>query len=233
MPPDDGTSENEISDWTDAYFNRTKCTVERFGDVPVTYAVFMRRPVVCAPRIAIDWITGVARFRGVTFDIDLRHKEGKWVGAGEPLLYISGSFRNLVDLETLFLQKIGPASVAAYNASIMCADLPNAAFLAMDARHCAGLEMAELMAYAASVGSARARRKFGAIGFIGNATDATARYFGQEKGFGTMPHALIGYAGSTVRAAEMFVETFPGDALVVLADYFGREVSDALAVCER
>jgi nicotinate phosphoribosyltransferase len=233
MPPDDGTRNNEISDWTDAYFNRTKCTVERFGDVPVTYAVFMRRPVVCAPRIALDWITGVARFRGVTFDIDLRHKEGKWVGAGEPLLYISGSFRNLVDLETLFLQKIGPASVAAYNASIMCADLPNVAFLAMDARHCAGLEMAELMAYAASVGSARARRKFGAIGFIGNATDATARYFGQEKGFGTMPHALIGYAGSTVRAAEMFVETFPGDALVVLADYFGREVSDALAVCER
>jgi nicotinate phosphoribosyltransferase len=113
MPPDDGTRNNEISDWTDAYFNRTKCTVERFGDVPVTYAVFMRRPVVCAPRIAIDWITGVARFRGVTFDIDLRHKEGKWVGAGEPLLYISGSFRNLVDLETLFLQKIGPASVAA------------------------------------------------------------------------------------------------------------------------
>jgi len=233
MPPDDGTSDNEISDWTDAYFNRTKRTVERFGDVPVTYAVFMRRPVVCAPRIALDWITGVARFRGVTFNIDLRHEEGKWVGAGEPLLYISGSFCNLVDLETLFLQKIGPASVAAYNASIMCADLPNAAFLAMDARHCAGLEMAELMAYAASVGSARARRKSGAIGFIGNATDATAHYFGQEKGFGTMPHALIGYAGSTVRAAEMFVETFPGDALVVLADYFGREVSDALAVCER
>ncbi len=26
---------------------------------------------------------------------------------------------------------------------------------------------------------------------------------------GTMPHALIGYAGSTLRAAEMFHETFP------------------------
>ncbi len=48
------------------------------------------------------------------------------------------------------------------------------AFLAMDARHCAGLEMAEIMAYAASVGSDRARRKVSAIGFIGNATDATA-----------------------------------------------------------
>ena len=228
-----GTTDDEISDWADAYFNRTKRTVEHFGDVPVTYAVFMRRPVVCAPRLAIDWINDVARSRGVSFDIDLRHDEGKWVGAGEPLLYISGSFRHLVDLETLFLQKIGPACVAAYNASIMCADLPKVAFLAMDARHCAGLEMAELMAYAASVGSARARRKVGAVGFIGNATDATAHYFGQNKGLGTMPHALIGYAGSTVRAAEMFVETFPGEDLVVLADYFGREVSDALAVCER
>ena len=30
-----------------------------------------------------------------------------------------------------------------------------------------------------------------------------------------MPHALIGYAGSTVRAAEMFHETFPGEDMTV------------------
>src|SRR3546814_1706999 len=63
------------------------------------------------------------------------------------------------------LQKLGPSCVAAYNAYTMCADLPKVAFLAMDARHCAGTEMAELMAYAASVGSERARRKDGAVGF--------------------------------------------------------------------
>jgi len=103
----------------------------------------------------------------------------------------------------------------------------------MDARHCAGLEMAELMAYAASVGSARARRKHDARGFVGNATDATAHYFGQSEGFGTMPHALVGYAGSTVRAAEMFHETWPDQNLTVLVDYFGLEVSDSLAVCRR
>jgi nicotinate phosphoribosyltransferase len=44
---------------------------------------------------------------------------------------------------------------------------------------------------------------------------------------------LVGYAGSTVRAAEMLVETFPGVDLTVLVDYFGREVTDALAVCRR
>ena len=46
----------------------------------------------------------------------------------------------------------------------MCADLPKVAFLAMDARHCAGTEMAEIMAYAASVGSERATRKADAVG---------------------------------------------------------------------
>jgi len=226
-PPD------HVRDWADAYFNRTKETVARFGDVPVTYAVFMRRPVVTAPRLALEWLEATGRERGVEFGVDLCHEEGKWVGAGEPLMYISGSFLHLVDLETLFLQKIGPASVAAYNACVMCMDLPKSAFLAMDARHCAGTEMADMMAYAASVGSARAKRKVDAIGFIGNATDATAHYFGQEKGLGTMPHALIGYAGSTLRAAEMFVETFPGENLTVLADYFGQEITDSLEVCRR
>ena len=43
----------------------------------------------------------------------------------------------------------------------------------------------------------------------------TAHYFGRTAGMGTMPHALIGYAGSTARAAEMFHETFPDEDLTV------------------
>jgi nicotinate phosphoribosyltransferase len=93
--------------------------------------------------------------------------------------------------------------------------------------------MAEMMAYAAAVGSEAAKRQVGAKGFVGCADDATAHYFGRSKGLGTMPHALIGYAGSTVRAAEMFVETFPDEDLTVLVDYFGLEVRDTLAVCRR
>ncbi len=175
----------------------------------------------------------MAAARGATFDIEIAHPESAWVGAGEPILYVTGPLYHLVDLETVLLQKLGPACVAAYNASAMCADLPRVAFLAMDARHCAGAEMAELMAYAASVGSAHARRVAGAVGFVGCATDATAHFFGGDKGLGTMPHALIGYAGSTVRAAEMFRETFPDEPLTVLVDYFGREISDAVEVCRR
>jgi len=223
----------DLAAWSDKYFLRTKETVGRFGDRRVTYAVFMRRPVVSAPRLAIDWLRSVMESRGAAVEIDLRQEEGKWVGAGEPLMYVTGPLYHLVDAETMLLQKIGPACVAAWNAYAMCAELPEVAFLAMDARHCAGLEMAELMAYAASVGSARARRKHDARGFVGNATDATAHYFGQSEGFGTMPHALVGYAGSTVRAAEMFHETWPDQNLTVLVDYFGLEVSDSLAVCRR
>ncbi len=227
------TGQPEIDSWTDKYFSRTKEAVAKFGDAQVTYALFMRRPVVSAPRLALDWLQAVADERNTRFEIDLKYKEGKWVGAGEPIAYVTGAFSQLVDLETLLLQKLGPACVAAYNAYSMCADLPKVAFMAMDARHCAGTSMAEMMAYAASVGSAKARKKVGAIGFVGNATDATAHYFGEEDGKGTMPHAFIGYAGSTLRAAEMFRDAFPDMPMTVLVDYFGQEVTDTLAVCRK
>jgi nicotinate phosphoribosyltransferase len=222
----------DIAAHADAYFNRTRAIVSRFGDCRVTYAMFLRRPAVCAPALMVEWLEAVAKERGETFEIDLVHAEGSWVGAGEPLAYITGSFAALANLETIFLQKIGAACVAAHNAFQMCMALPNAAFLAMEARHCAGAEMQEIMAYAAAVGS-RAAQAEGAKGFVGNANDWTAHYFGATHGYGTMPHALIGYAGSTLRAAEMFVDTFPGENLTVLVDYFGREITDTLAVCRR
>jgi nicotinate phosphoribosyltransferase len=223
----------EIPRLADAYFLRTKEIIRRNGDQPVTYVVFMRRPVVFTPKLAIDWLTEVCKSRGAPIEIDLVRQEGEWVGAGEPLFYYTGSFFHLVDLETQLLQKIGPPCVAAYNAFAMCVDLPKVAFMAMDARHCAGAEMAEMMAYAASVGSNAAKRAVGAVGFTGNATTSTAGWFGNTAGRGTMPHALVGYAGSTLRAAELYHDSFPDGDLVVLVDYFGKEVGDALAVCRR
>ena len=222
-----------VSRFADKYFLRTKDIVERFNDTMVTYAVFMRRPVTSATKLAVLWLEEIAKSRKTIVNIDVRHKEGAWIGAGEPIVYITGSLFHLVDLETQFLQKLGAACVAAYNAYVMCVELPKSAFLAMDARHCAGTDMAELMAYGASVGSRKAQKKVGALGFIGNATDDTAHFFGQNTGFGTMPHALIGYAGSTVRAAEMFHDTHPNINLTVLVDYFGKEITDATAVCAR
>ena len=227
-----GPSPDKQASLTDSYFLRTRAVVMRNGDADVTYAIFMRRPVLSAPRLAIDWLEAMLNHRKVKYEIDLRHAEGSWVGAGDPVLYLSGKLSDLVDLETVLLQRIGAPSVAAYNAYAMCSSLPEVAFLAMDARHCAGTDMAELMAYGASVGSKMATEKSGAKGFVGCATDHTAHYFGTERGRGTMPHALIGYAGSTLRAAQIYDETFPDEPLTVLVDYFGAEVSDSLAVAE-
>jgi nicotinate phosphoribosyltransferase len=53
----------DIAARTDSYFNRTKAIVRRFGDCRVTYAVFLRRPVVSAHRLATEWLQGVARDR--------------------------------------------------------------------------------------------------------------------------------------------------------------------------
>ena len=222
----------EIAARTDAYFNRTRGVVMRFGDRRVTYALFLRRPVISAPRLMLEWLERVAAARGAQLDIDVVHPEGSWTGAGEPIVYVTGSLVHLSDLETILLQKLGPACVAAHNAYQMCLALPQIGFLAMEARHCAGAEMQDMMGYAASVGSEAAKRE-GAVGFVGNANDFTAHWFGEAAGRGTMPHALIGYAGSTVRAAEMFHETYPNETLTVLVDYFGREVADSLAVCRR
>lgn len=217
---------------TDSYFLRSKAVVEMHGDIDVTYAVFMRRPVLSAPAMAIDWLEAMMAHRKLKVDINLCHPEGNWVGAGQPICYITGSLSGLVDLETVFLQRIGAACVAAYNAHAMCASLHNVSFLAMDARHCAGTDMAELMAYGASVGSKVAQKNENAVGFIGSSTDHTAHLFGATRGRGTMPHALIGYAGSTLEAARLYRKTFPDQQLTVLVDYFGCEISDGLAVAE-
>src|SRR3569833_3275167 len=98
-----GLVDSEIADWTDLYFLRTKATVARFGDATVTYAVFMRRPVVSAPRLALDWLHSVAAARGTTNKDDKNKPKRKWVGAGEPIMYITGALVHLSDLETILL----------------------------------------------------------------------------------------------------------------------------------
>src|SRR6476646_9764565 len=143
---------DDIARATDVYFNKTKEIVRRFGDREATYAIFLRRPVISTPKLMVDFLEGTAKTRRSKIKIELNSREGELVGAGEPLAYLPGSLEHLVDLETLYLQKLGPACVAAYNAYEMCRALPRVAFLAMDARHCAGAEMAEMMAYAAAVG---------------------------------------------------------------------------------
>ena len=216
-----GPSLDQQPRFTDSYFNLTRQILQHNQYCRVTYAVFMRRPVTLAPQLAIGWLQEMMQQRGAEIEVEQLHKEGAWVGAGEPLFYVTGMMSDLVDMETIFLQRLGACCIAAYNAYQICVELPDVAFLAMDARHCAGSDMAELMAYGASVGSRKAQSKVGAKGFVGCATDATAHLFGTEQGMGTMPHARIGFDRDTVTVAGIFAERFPDKPLTVLVDYFG------------
>jgi nicotinate phosphoribosyltransferase len=215
---------------TDKYFTKSREVVEKFGDKTVTYGVFMRRRVICAINPAIECLREYYPSAGTPLQITRPYEEGAFVPDGRPLLTYTGSLASLLELETLILQRTGVACVSAYNAYKMAMNLPKAAFIDMHARHATGDDMTELAAYGAAVGS-RMAKLAGAVGFVGTSQDLTAHFYGTERGVGTMPHALIGYAGATLRAAQMFVAEHPDDNLTVLVDYYAREYTDALEVC--
>ena len=218
---------------TDKYFTKSRQIIEKFGDRTVTYGVFMRRGVICAVNPAIDVLRRhypVVDGSAPELKITRLYEEGAFVPDQKPLFTYTGSFAALVELETLILQRVGMPCVAAYNAYKMAMNLKKTAFIDMHARHATGDDMSLLAAYGASVGS-RMAKLAGAVGFTGSSQDLSAHLYGADKAVGTMPHALVGYAGSTLRAAQMYVEAHPKDDLTALVDYFGREYTDALEVC--
>jgi nicotinate phosphoribosyltransferase len=219
-----------VHERTDKYFSKTRAIVEKFGDKTVTYGVFLRRGVICAVNPAIEVLRQYYPQEAPPLHITRLYEEGSFVPDKKPIFTYTGSYAALAELETLILQRVGVACVSAYNAYKMAMNLKNVAFIDMHARHSPGDDLSTLAAYGAAVGSRMAKLN-GAIGFIGSSQDLTAHFYGQERGIGTMPHGLVGYAGSTLRAAQMFVDTHPQDNLTVLIDYYGREYSDSLEVC--
>lgn len=216
-----------LSAQTDKYFTNTSRIVAQHGDTEVTFAVFMRRRVVAALEPAIR----LARALVPGVKIKRFAEEGEVVPSERKLMEITGSMKALSEVETMLLQKVGFPCVSANNAYEMCLAMPGSAFMDMHARHASGAEMNILAAYGAMVGSRAARHKNrGVKGFVGSSQDLTAPFFGARAGMGTMPHALVGYAGGDVLAAmKMFNETMPdASSLIALVDYTGEEVKDSL-----
>lgn len=213
-------------DYTDKYFTKTKNCVG--PDTIATYGVFLRHQAIAAIDPALEFLEREAPNVRIT-----RHyPEGALVAPETPLFSYSDKMRDIVELETQLLQRVGFACISGFNAYQMSMVCPTIPFLDMAARHCApdqGDEgMIKSCAYGASVGSNTARIH-GAKGFTGSSLDLTAPFYGAKFGLGTMPHALIGLAGSTTKALELFVQKNPNDPLiVVLVDYFGTEYTDAL-----
>ncbi len=187
---------------TDKYFTKSRQVVERFGDRTVTYGVFLRHGVICAVTPAIELLRQYYPENAEPLRITRLYEEGAFVPDQKPLFTYTGSFAALVELETLILQRCGVSCVAAYNAFKMAMSLRKVAFIDMHARHSPGDDFSVLVSYGASVGS-RVAKLNGATGFIGSSQDLTAPFYGQDAGLGTMPHGLIGYAGSTVQLRRL------------------------------
>lgn len=218
----------EIRERTDKYFTKTLNVIKMFGSKEVTYGVFLRRDCICAIEPALTFL----KMNAPGIKVQRLHEEGSIVRSEEILFTYSGPFDEVVELETLLLRNVGFPCLSAYNAYNMCMSLPKVTFIDMHPRHSTGDDMSYLAAYGASVGS-RLAKLHGCKGFIGTSQDLTADLYGTSSGLGTMPHALIGYAGSTLEATKMFVAANPEDTnIVALVDYYGKEVSDSLEVAE-
>ncbi len=147
-------------------------------------------------------------------------RDGMRLSAWEPVVEISGPYRLVAHLESVYLGVLARRSLVASNVArvVNAAGGKPVLFFADRFDHWAtqGGD-----GYAAFVGGAQ-----------GVATDAQAAWWG-ERGLGTIPHALIAvYYGDTVTATAAFARQLPDVPLVALVDFANDSVSTALA-CAR
>ncbi len=214
---------------TDKYFSHTKKIIEKKGDNKVIYAFFLRSDAMYAPKPAFDFIA--EHLSEKSYKIITQYQEGDIVKAGEVLFFLEGNFTELVELETLILQKIGLPCICAYNSYRISLSLKQTPFMAMEARHTSGKEMLYLTSYGCALGSKMATKE-GAKGFIGTSVEEFCHLYTYKKAMGTMPHALIGYCKSTLHAAKLYYEYINNTDITVLVDYFGQEIHDSLEVAK-
>src|SRR5215218_474245 len=147
-------------------------------------------------------------------------RDGDRVDAWEPVIEITGPYRLVAHLESIYLGVLARRTLVAGNVRrvVDAAGGKPVLFFADRFDHWAtqGGD-----GYAAFVGGAE-----------GLATDAQAAWWG-ERGLGTIPHALIAtFAGDTVAAVAAFARQFPGVPLIALVDFDNDSVATSLA-CAR
>ena len=220
-----------IEKYTDKYFSKTKQIIKANDEAIVIYAFFLRQDSLLAIQSALDFIHDYKLNYNYDIQVMTIYKEGDFVEKEKALFFLKGKFTQLVELETLLLQKIALPCICAWYAYNLCKNIPKTSFISMIARHCCSQEMVYLAEYGASVGSNLAKTE-GAKGFIGCSTDQNAPLFQQKNGIGTMPHALVGYAGSTLNAAKLYHQEIQGNSITILVDYYAKELTDTIEVCQ-
>jgi nicotinate phosphoribosyltransferase len=144
-------------------------------------------------------------------------RDGDRISAWEPVIEISGPYRLVAHLESVYLGVLARRSLVASNVSrvVAAAGGKPVLFFADRFDHWAtqGGD-----GYAAFVGGAQ-----------GVATDAQAAWWG-ERGLGTIPHALIAtFGGDTVAATAAFARHIAGVPLIALVDFENDSVRTSLA----
>jgi nicotinate phosphoribosyltransferase len=147
-------------------------------------------------------------------------RDGDRIHAWEPVVEISGPYRFVAHLESVYLGVLARRTLVATNVRrvVDAAAGKPVLFFADRFDHWAtqGGD-----GYAAFIGGAQ-----------GVATDAQAAWWG-ERGLGTVPHALIAtFGGDTVAAMQAFARHIPHVPLVALVDFHNDSVRDSLA-CAR
>jgi nicotinate phosphoribosyltransferase len=147
-------------------------------------------------------------------------RDGDRVDAWEPVIELTGPYRLVAHLESVYLGVLARRTLVASNVRqvVDAAGGKPVLFFADRFDHWAtqGGD-----GYAAFVGGAQ-----------GVATDAQAAWWG-ERGLGTIPHALIAtFGGDTVAAVAGFARQFPGVPLIALVDFDNDSVATSLA-CAR
>ncbi|HJW62310.1 MAG TPA: hypothetical protein VJ849_02330, partial [Actinomycetes bacterium] len=147
-------------------------------------------------------------------------RDGDRVDTWEPVIELTGPYRLVAHLESVYLGVLARRTLVASNVRrvVDAAGGKPVLFFADRFDHWAtqGGD-----GYAAFVGGAQ-----------GVATDAQAAWWG-ERGLGTIPHALIAtFGGDTVAAVAGFARQFPGVPLIALVDFDNDSVATSLA-CAR
>jgi nicotinate phosphoribosyltransferase len=142
-------------------------------------------------------------------------RDGDRVSAWEPVVEITGPYRLVAHLESVYLGVLARRSLVATNVSRVVAAAGKPVLFFADRFDHWATQGGD--GYAAFVGGAQ-----------GVATDAQAAWWG-ERGLGTIPHALIAtFSGDTVAATAAFARHVPGVPLIALVDFENDSVRTSL-----
>lgn len=218
-----------IFDTTDVYFNNAaKTHLIRTGwganELELTYVCFMREAGAAALKFALDYLK----------DFDVKDvwalPEGTLFEKGEPILAFRDDGHKLMLLEANLLQTFGEECIAlkkaqeCNNARLLLEQKLNHSVKLFDFhnRHAPSPLKAMHYAYCAQL-----------AGFDGTSFQTGAKWWGPNaKAKGTTPHVMFGMFDNIVDAMKAFKKANPDVPMIPLVDFWGREISDALALWE-